>query len=161
VSRDLAWDTVHDPVSADDEDDVDHDRDGGDADGARDTTTVRGRRAEDLALRHLQHAGLELVTRNYRCRGGELDLVMFEPSTRTLVIVEVRSRARGDFGSAASTIGFAKQRRIILAARHLLLARRELRHLRARFDVVALDPPARSQGAWVVTWIRGAFGSDQ
>ena len=125
-----------------------------------DTTTRRGRRAEDLALRHLERAGLELLTRNYRCRGGEIDLVMLEPSTRTLVIVEVRSRGRRDFGSAASTIGFAKQRRIVLAARHLLMTRRELRRLRARFDVVALDQPEGEQCEFAVTWIRSAWTAE-
>ena len=147
---------MHGPTSADD------DHEGKPCDGVlgedgRDTTTVRGRRAEDVARRHLERAGLELVTRNYRCRAGELDLVMFEPTTRTLVIVEVRSRGRGDFGNAASTIGHAKQRRIVLAARHLLMTRRELRKLRARFDVVALDPATR--GGFSLTWIRGAFES--
>jgi putative endonuclease len=127
-------------------------------DDGPDTTTGRGRCAEDLALAHLERAGLELLTRNYRCRVGELDLVMFEPSTRTLVIVEVRSRGRRDFGSAASTIGHAKRRRIVLAARHLLKAHRELRRLRARFDVVALDASA-TRGGFSVRWIRGAFQS--
>ena len=151
---------MHDPSPADRDDGADRDRDGGDPHAERDTTTVRGRRAEDVALRHLECAGLELVARNYRCRGGEIDLVMLEPATRTLVIVEVRSRSRRDFGSAAATIGFAKRRRIVLAARHLLLTRRDLRRLRARFDVVALDPSTGSPGSWTVTWIRGAFGSD-
>ncbi|HEX6570817.1 MAG TPA: YraN family protein [Steroidobacteraceae bacterium] len=123
------------------------------------TTTVLGRRAEDLALRHLEQAGLELLTRNYRCRAGELDLVMLEPVRRTLVLVEVRSRSRNDYGRAAATVGFGKQRRVTLAARHLLMTRRELRRLRARFDVVAIDPPAEPGGAAVVTWIRGAFTS--
>jgi putative endonuclease len=140
---------VHGPPPAEDDDEA---RDGVPGEDGRDTTTVRGRRAEDVARRHLERAGLELVARNYRCRAGELDLVMFEPTTRTLVIVEVRSRGRGDFGNAASTIGYAKQRRIVLAARHLLLTRRELRRLRARFDVVALDPAdARVLGTGRVT----------
>jgi putative endonuclease len=160
VSRDLdATGTVHGPTSANDGDDHGEGCDGRPSEDGRDTTTVRGQRAEDLALRHLERAGLELVTRNYRCRAGELDLVMLEPATRTLVIVEVRSRGRRDFGDAASTIGYAKQRRIVLAARHLLLTRRELRRLRARFDVVALDPPAGGHGQWAVTWIRGAWVS--
>ena len=127
-----------------------------DPDG-RDTTTVRGRHAEDLALRHLERAGLELLTRNYRCRAGEIDLVMLEPSTRTLVLVEVRSRSRRDYGSAAATIGFSKQRRIVLAARHLLMTRRDLRRLRARFDVVALDAPSQADREFAVTWIRAAW----
>jgi putative endonuclease len=122
------------------------------------TTTVLGRAAEDLALRYLERAGLGLLTRNYRCRAGELDLVMFQHEPHpTLVLVEVRSRSRREFGSAAATIGWAKQRRISLAARHLLLARRELRRLPARFDVIAIDPPGEPGAQPVVTWIRNAF----
>ena len=121
------------------------------------TTTALGRRAEDFALHHLECAGLQLLARNYRCRGGEIDLVMLDTAARVLVLVEVRSRSRADFGRAAATIGFGKQRRISLAARHLLLSRHELRRLRARFDVVAIDPPGDRGGAAEVTWIRGAF----
>jgi putative endonuclease len=126
-------------------------------DGSSLTTTDIGRAAESRALRHLEMAGLELLTRNYRCRAGEIDLVMLDPAARVLVLVEVRSRSRSDYGQAAATISPAKQRRCSLAARHLLLARRELRRLRARFDVIAIDPPAEPGGAPVVTWIRNAF----
>ncbi len=108
-------------------------------------------------MRHLERAGLRLLARNYRCRGGEIDLVMLDDAARVLVVVEVRSRSRTDFGRAAATVGFGKQRRITLAARHLLLVRHELRRLRARFDVVAIDPPAQPGDAPRVTWIRGAF----
>jgi putative endonuclease len=121
------------------------------------TTTELGRTAESHALRHLEAAGLQLLTRNYRCRAGELDLVMLEPDRQVLVLVEVRSRSRSDYGLAAATISVAKQRRCSLAARHLLLTKRELRRLRARFDVVAIDPSGERGGQPVVTWIRNAF----
>jgi putative endonuclease len=121
------------------------------------TTTDIGRAAESRALRYLETSGLVLLTRNYRCRAGEIDLVMLDPGARVLVLVEVRSRSRSDYGQAAATIGFAKQRRCSLAARHLLLTRRELRRLRARFDVVAIDPPPKPGDAPVITWIRNAF----
>jgi putative endonuclease len=120
-------------------------------------TTELGRRAEALALAHLQDAGLQLLVRNYRCRGGEIDIVMLDAEPSVLVLVEVRSRSRADYGGAASTIGYAKQRRLELAARHLLLTRRELRRLRARFDVVAIDAPSTPGGPPRVAWIRGAF----
>jgi putative endonuclease len=122
------------------------------------TTTLLGRAAEDVACRHLERAGLELLVRNYRCRAGEIDLVMLEPRSGVLVLVEVRSRSRRDYGSAASTIGCRKQKRFSLAARHLVMTRRELRRLRIRFDVVAIDPPAVPTRAAEITWIRGAFG---
>jgi putative endonuclease len=66
------------------------------------TTTTLGRAAESLALGHLERAGLQLLTRNYRCHGGEIDLVLLEPDAAVLVLVEVRSRSRRDYGSAAA-----------------------------------------------------------
>lgn len=119
-----------------------------------DSTTARGRRAEDLACRHLETQGLRLVTRNYRCRAGEIDLVMLEGTT--LVLVEVRSRTTTAQGGASATVDARKQRRLIRAARHLLLTRPDLRRLPARFDVVAIDPgPAGNPPQ--LTWIRAAF----
>lgn len=122
-----------------------------------DTTTDLGRRGEDRALAHLETQGLELLQRNYRCRAGEIDLVMREGAV--LVLVEVRSRSRSDFGSAAASIGRGKQRRFVLAAKHLLLTHPELRRLRARIDVVAIDPSPQPGGEPVLTWIRGAFAA--
>jgi putative endonuclease len=121
------------------------------------TTTDLGRAAESHALRLLETAGLVLLARNYRCRAGEIDLVMLDPEGQVLVLVEVRSRSRSDYGQAAATISLDKQRRCSLAARHLLLTRRELRRLRARFDVVAIDPSTAPAGTPIVTWIRNAF----
>lgn len=120
-----------------------------------DSTTERGRRGEDLACRHLEAQGLQLLERNYRCRAGEIDLVMLDRGT--LVLVEVRSRSTSDHGGAAASVGFRKQQRFIRAARHLLLTRAELRRLPARFDVVAIDPGAAGNEGPVVTWIRDAF----
>jgi len=118
------------------------------------STTQAGRRGEDFACRHLESHGLELLERNYRCRAGEIDLVMREG--RVLVLVEVRSRTSAAHGSAAATVGARKQRRFILAARHLMLTRPQHRALAARFDVVAIDP-ASDGGPAKLTWIRDAF----
>jgi putative endonuclease len=118
------------------------------------TTTDLGRRGEDRALAHLQAHGLELIDRNYRCRAGEIDLVMRDGEV--LVLVEVRTRSRSDFGTAAASIGARKQRRFVLAARHLMLARPELRRMRARIDVVAIDPGA-TPAMPRITWIKDAF----
>lgn len=111
---------------------------------------MNGSREEDLALRYLQSRGLELVERNVRAKGGELDLVMRDPSA-TLVIVEVRKRAHSAFGTAAESVDARKQRRIVQAARALLARRPELARLPARFDVIALDADDR------IDWIQAAF----
>lgn len=113
---------------------------------------ARGRAAEDAALRFLQSQGLALVARNYRCRLGELDLVMRDGTS--LVFVEVRARGSDAFGTAAASVVARKQRRLVAAARHYLMTHPQARRLPARFDVVALgagDPEASPR------WIRAAF----
>lgn len=104
--------------------------------------------ARDLLVAH----GLKLIAQNYRCRFGELDLVLVDQGV--LAVVEVRLRRSPKFGGASVSIDHEKRRRIIQATRHLLLTRRELRHLRVRFDVVAFDVTA---GSARHEWIRGAF----
>lgn len=112
---------------------------------------LAGTHAEAIARRHLQAHGLELVCENYRCRLGELDLVMLDG--RTLVVVEVRLRTHSRFGGALASIDPLKQRRIVRATRHLLMMQRRLAALPVRFDVVALDAPAGTK----VEWVRSAF----
>ena len=117
------------------------------------TTKQRGDAAEEAALAHLQAAGLVLVARNYRTPGrggGEIDLVMRDPSEGTLVFVEVRQRASASHGGAAHSITGVKKRRIVFAARHYLSRLRALPP--CRFDVVLVE--AR------IEWIRGAFDAD-
>lgn len=107
---------------------------------------------EAAALRYLCDRQLMLVTKNYRCKAGEIDLVMFDGPT--LALIEVRYRADGAFGGAAASVTWRKQRRLINAARHLLLTRAELRRYPARFDVVTVEPGADGLR---IEWIRHAF----
>ena len=60
-----------------------------------------GDHSEDLALARLSAAGLKLLKRNHRCKGGEIDLVMLDGTT--LVFVEVRFRRNRNFGGAAAS----------------------------------------------------------
>lgn len=101
----------------------------------RPSTTERGARAEAHATRLLVEAGYSIVERNYRCKSGELDVVARDGDV--LVFVEVRSRADDEHGSAAETVRWGKQRRVIRAAR-FYLAERAPAYERCRFDVVAL-----------------------
>ena len=94
-----------------------------------------GKDAETRAEAMLKHRGLRLLARNYRCRGGELDLVMRD--REHLVFVEVRYRSHGGYGGAASSLCNNKQRRVLRAAQHNLLANN--RSGPYRFDVVAFD----------------------
>ena len=107
-----------------------------------------GRDAERQAEAFLESRGLAAVTRNWRCRFGEIDLVMRDGGT--LVFVEVRLRSRGDFGGAAASVTAAKQKKLLAAARQYLAGLREMPP--CRFDVVALSGPGCDP-----EWIRNAF----
>jgi putative endonuclease len=109
-----------------------------------------GRLAEDHALAYLQTQGLVLVERNYRCRGGEIDLVMRDGGK--MVFVEVRYRADERYGGALASVGSRKQGRLIIAAAHYLATKRIDRP--ARFDVAAVSP---DQGKLAIQWIKDAF----
>ena len=108
---------------------------------------------EARALAHLLAHGLALVQRNYRvaagpnARGGEIDLVMRDRDG-TLVFVEVRSRKTAGFGGAAATVGAAKQRSLVFAARCFL--RGHATPPACRFDVVAIEGDH-------VEWLQAAF----
>lgn len=112
------------------------------------TARARGLAAEEAAARFLEAKGLSIVTRNYRTRFGEVDLVAREGAT--LVFVEVRRRSWRAWGGAAASVDSRKQSRLVAAARHFLA--RLGAEPACRFDVVTWDgesgPPA---------WIRGAF----
>ena len=114
----------------------------------KDTTTTRGREAETRAARFLEKQGLQLVDRNFRVRGGEIDLICRD--RQQLVFVEVRLRSRSDYGGAAAIITAGKRQRLRLAAAHYLL-----RHPNtdARFDCVLIDGDH-------LEWLPNAFAAD-
>ena len=109
-----------------------------------------GAGAENRAVQYLCAAGLELLYRNYRCRMGELDIVARHG--QVLVVAEVRLRSTTRYGGAAASITRSKQRRIVLATRHLLARYPSLQKLPVRFD--ALLVPA---DGGPLEWLRGAF----
>ncbi len=112
-------------------------------------TQIVGRDAESRAQSELTQHGLRTVARNYRCRGGEIDLIMRDGDC--LVFVEVRYRSRDDFGGALSSVDARKQRRLILAARHYLA--RSGWSGPCRFDVFGIDRRLHTH------WIRDAFST--
>ncbi len=105
-----------------------------------------GDAAERQAATFLEGQGLAILARNYRCRGGEIDLIARDGDT--LVFVEVRARRNSAYGGAAASITTHKQQRLIYAARHYLM------HLPTeplcRFDAVLIDGEH-------LEWLRSAF----
>lgn len=118
--------------------------------------TEIGRLAEQLAERYLKAKGLKLVARNYRCRGGEIDLIMDDGTSQ--VFVEVRYRKHLSFGGAAASVDRKKQQRLLLAAQHYL-QRQGSTDKACRFDVIAISPDRNGQPA--LEWIQNAIGLDE
>ena len=100
-------------------------------------------------MEHLQAQGLRLLERNFRSRGGEIDLIMQQGDT--LVFVEVRFRQSSDYGSPAETVTAAKQQRLINTASHYL--QRRGRELPCRFDIVAITGARQER----IEWFQDAF----
>jgi len=110
-------------------------------------TQQLGTEAELNAQRHLQQHGLQTLTRNHRCRGGEIDLIMQDGDT--LVFVEVRLRRNNSYGGALASVDRRKQQRLTIAAQHYLQVYPWTGP--CRFDVVALDASGKPD------WIKNAF----
>jgi putative endonuclease len=112
-----------------------------------------GDAGEEAAAELLRGQGYRIVARNHTCRRGEVDLIA--ERGELLVFVEVRTRATAKFGGPEETVGAAKQRRIVTAARDYL-SRWRGPERGARFDVVAVvDGPAGPQ----LTHYENAFDS--
>lgn len=107
-----------------------------------------GETAENLACEFLQGQGLTLLTRNFRCPHGELDLIMQDG--KTLVIIEVRYRKNAKFGSAIESVTKTKQNKLIAATQVYLESLKTSELLPIRFDVVGI---LNGQ----LDWIKNAF----
>lgn len=112
----------------------------------------QGEAAEAQACQYLEQQGLKLRQRNYRCRQGEIDLVM--DHGQQLVFVEVRYRRSTRFGSGAESVNPRKQHKLVLAAQHFLQAHPKLNNKPARFDVVSMQLAGQTAK---IDWIQDAF----
>ena len=94
-----------------------------------------GQAGEDRAAAWYRARGYRVLARNWRCRDGEIDLVVSRG--RTLVFVEVKTRRSDRFGTPAEAVTSRKQRRLrTLAARYVETTGARPRSL--RFDVVSI-----------------------
>ncbi len=97
-----------------------------------------GERGENVAARHLRNKGYRIITRNFRCELGEIDIIARDG--KTLVFVEVKTRAYDD-PTPEEQVNLGKQQTITKVAK-LYLSRYGIPQPAARFDVVAVVWPA-------------------
>jgi len=94
-----------------------------------------GKSGEDLAAKVLQKKGLKIITRNFRNKFGEIDIIAKD--NETLVFVEVKTRASARFGLPEEAVTEAKQQQVIRVASSYL-SQHKLLNVPVRFDVVAI-----------------------
>lgn len=99
--------------------------------------THTGSAIEAMVCHFLELNALRCITKNYHCRLGEIDLIMFDEANNMLVFVEVRFRTAATFGSATETVDWAKQRKLKRAVLHYLQRNTEAKQ-QARIDVIGV-----------------------
>lgn len=111
------------------------------------TSIERGQFYEDQALEYLMQQGLQLVTRNYTCRFGEIDLILLDKGE--LVFVEVRMRRLAYYGGAASSVDYTKRTKLERAGQNYIVKNYAQGGIPLhRFDLIAIDGDKLS-------WIKG------
>ncbi|WP_458119203.1 YraN family protein [Paenibacillus sp. Z6-24] len=105
-------------------------------DERQDDRKFKGRIAEDTAAYYLDQQGYQIMTRNWRCRSGELDIIAAVDGT--IVIVEVRSRSGITHGTAAESVDWRKQRQIRETAEVYAYATHQYNQ-RFRYDVITIQ----------------------
>jgi putative endonuclease len=115
-----------------------------------------GQVGESVARRYLRRQGFKILASNVRSRLGELDIVARDGST--LVFVEVRTKATGEFGRPEASVTLRKQQQVVRAAQRYL-ATTVRRPVACRFDVVAVTVP-EGGGPPALEHIRDAFPAE-
>jgi putative endonuclease len=109
---------------------------------------------ENQAACWLQEQGLQLLSRNFSGKTGEIDIVARD--AEQLVFLEVRARGNSRFASAAASVDRRKQQRVVRTAQLFLQCHPRWANMPCRFDVITFEP--RQSGCSPgIRWIRSAF----
>ena len=95
---------------------------------------------------------MTILTRNYRCKLGEIDIIAARK--RALHFVEVRYRKNDRFGSGADSVTLTKQRKLKRSATYFLQCNPQYESLRCQFDVVSVSG---THYPYSIDWIEDAF----
>lgn len=113
---------------------------------------IKGHQVEELATQYLVEQGVKILYRNFRSRLGEIDLIGL--AKNQLIFIEVRFRRNADYGSAADSVNYKKQQKLIRTAQYFLLIHSQYANLACRFDVIAVTLVNNEPS---LEWIQNAF----
>lgn len=113
---------------------------------------TKGQQCEQFVKRWLIKQGWQCINENYRCRFGEIDLIMHKG--KNLIFVEVKFRTDTTYGTAQDFITLAKQQKLILCAKHFLMHEPKFAHYQCRFDAITINKKIHHKN---IEWIPNAF----
>lgn len=115
---------------------------------------LKGKKAENFAVKFLKSHDYKILKRNFTCKTGEIDIIAFDLQSKELVFIEVRYRKKG-IDEAMESINPAKQHRILRAAKFFLIINPLYEDFFLRFDVIALSHDQNNK--WLIKHIKDAF----
>lgn len=94
-----------------------------------------GDRGEEIACRWLENHSFFIAERNFLCKMGEIDIIAWDETDRTLCFVEVKTRSSLDFGYPCEFVDAKKRRRLEKTAEYYRMGRKQLLELPVRMDI--------------------------
>jgi len=128
---------------------------------AIDTHVVFGSTSEQRACDFLEHSNYSIITRNFRVRRGEIDIIAVDEANQALCFIEVKAARTLTMGDPTERVTLRKQRTIAQVARNFLLRNQELAEkYDCRFDVIVLRPSTSNSAGYTIDHLIDAFWTE-
>ncbi len=114
------------------------------------STKILGKRGEARAESYLRKSGCNIISRNYRRRFGEIDLIYLDAGT--LAFGEVKSRQTYRYGTPSEAVTPQKVRKIIITASQFLQENQSFQDAPVRFDIICISKQ--------IHWMKGSFNKE-
>jgi len=96
-----------------------------------------GKQGEDMACRYLQERGYKILTRNFRCKQGEIDIISLDKNSDELVFIEVKTRTSKKYGMPVDAVNEVKQKHIYRSAEYYVY-RNRIKNTAIRLDIIEI-----------------------
>ena len=102
-------------------------------------TKIVGNEGENRAAAYLLSKGFTIIERNWRTKGGEIDIIAFKNDI--LAFVEVKTLPNGTLDMIQRELNYQKRQRILKTSKRFLLNHRQYSNSYIRYDVIVIDMP--------------------
>ena len=102
-------------------------------------TKITGNAGEEKAAQALLQEGYSIIERNYRTKGGEIDIIAYKNDI--IAFVEVKTLPNGTSDMIQRELNYQKITRILKTSKRFLLNHRQYSNSYVRYDVIVIDMP--------------------